>query len=219
MIDTEWILDLIESWWARHLLATTITKPDEGDGDPVDSIGGWQDPVSREVGQIPAARVEMFGHAFVPPRGQRCRALLRKAAGIVWPLGSKRYRPKGMKEGESCLYCTKEGTTVWLKADGSLWIDAAPSQDVVVNQGAKKVCRVGDTGKTGIVKMVVADVPPPAPAGTKQVTFTYTDPIDSSINLIGSLTFSAAGLLAAVPAPDGAALRTELDSGADRFKA
>lgn len=144
MIDTEWILDLIESWWARHLLATTITKPDESDGDPVDSIGGWQDPVSREVGQIPAARVELFGHAFVPPRGQRCRALLRKAAGIVWPLGSKRYRPKGMKEGESCLYCTKDGTTVWLKQDGSLRIDAAPGQDVVVNGGSAKVARQGD---------------------------------------------------------------------------
>lgn len=209
MIDGEWILDLIESWWARHLLATTITKPDEGDGDPVDTIGGWQDPRTREVGQIPAARIELFGHAFVPPRGQRCRALLRKAAGVVWPLGSKRYRPKGMKEGESCLYSTAEKTTVWAKADG----------DVVVNEGTQKVCRVGDTGKTGNIAMVVADVPPPAPAGTKLVTFTYKNPIDGSINLIGSLTFSSTGLLAAVPAPDGADLRTELDSGADRFKA
>jgi hypothetical protein len=144
MIDVEWFLDLIEGWWARHLVATTILKPDESDGDPVDSISGWPNPQTQEVGQIPAARVEMFGHAYVPPRGQRCRALLRKAAGIVWPLGSKRYRPKGIKEGESCLYCTKEGTTVWLKQDGSLQINAAPGQDVVVNGGSAKVARQGD---------------------------------------------------------------------------
>ncbi len=157
----EFILDIIESWWAVHLLATTITKPHEGEGEPVDTIAGWPDPDTKEVGQISAARVEMFGHASVPPRGQRARALLRKAAGIVFPLGSKRYRPAGLKEGESCLYCTKGGTTVWLKADGTLRIDAgggsvvvapdggmkidaAAGKDVVVNGGTKLVSRVGD---------------------------------------------------------------------------
>lgn len=133
-MSIEWILETIEEWWARHLLATTITKPDEGEADPVDTIAGWKDPETQETGQIPAARVEMFGHAFVPPRGQRCRALLRKAAGIVWPLGSKRYRPKGLKEGESCLYCTKEGTTVWLKEDGS--IEIVPGVGVMVKLGS-----------------------------------------------------------------------------------
>ncbi len=157
----EFVQNLIDEWWAGHLMATTITKPYEGDGEPVDTIAGWPDPESGEVGQIPATRVEMFGHAAVPPRGQRCRALLRKAAGIVFPLGSKRYRPAGMKEGESCLYCTKAGTKVWLKADGTLRIDAgggsvvvapdgsmtldaAAGKDIVVHGGNAPVARQGD---------------------------------------------------------------------------
>lgn len=155
------ILDVINEWWATHLIATTIAKPDDSDNDPVDTVAMWPDPATGTAGQGPAARVEMFGHAAVPPRGQRAAAILRRAAGFVFPLGSKRYRPAGMKEGESCLYCTKAGTTVWLKADGSLRVEAgggslivaadggiavsaAAGKDVTVNGGVRAVARVGD---------------------------------------------------------------------------
>lgn len=140
----QYILDEINAWWTTHFVLTSITKVDESDSPEPTVEGVAPRSDEDENSQPPAVQVEPFGLAFVAPLGQRAIALLRRSRGAVWPMGSRRYRPQGMKEGETCLYCTKAGTTVWLKADGTLRIDAASNQDVVVNGGTAKVARQGD---------------------------------------------------------------------------
>ncbi len=189
----------LEEWWFSKMSHSLITNPSE-ETEAQDTVKGYADPDGGEDGNYPLLRIEAFGMFGVPFPNQPCLILTRYGDnGFVMPLGNARYKPSDTKRGEAGLYCGKPGTTIRLKPDGSITIDAAPGQDVIVNGGKAQVARVNDSVNSGTLLLV-------APMG-----------------ILGSAQYFPPGAPLPVPLPPGAIV-VKLDagliqSGARNFKA
>lgn len=201
-MKTNWTQDelwhLFEEWWSSKMTYSLITNPSE-ETEAQDTVKGYANPEGGEDGNYPLLRIEPFGFFGIPFPNQPCMVLTRYGDnGFVLPLGNARYKPGELKRGEVGLYCGKSQTTIRLKPDGTITIDAAPGQDVVVNGGTQAVARVDDSVNAGTVLLV-------APMG-----------------LLSSVQYFPPGAALPMPLPTGA-ITVKLDagvitSGANHFK-
>lgn len=145
-------------YWSR------VVVPSEGqnDRDPlVDDVEGFdvegqeQNPDGTDSGrpieraQLDARRAELAGFAITPLKEEPTLGLGWGANLAHIPIGSKKYRPKGLKAGEPCVYNlhSSQGVIkirVESGKEGQIEITAPAGRDVVVNGGTKKVAREGD---------------------------------------------------------------------------
>jgi len=109
-----------------------------GDGDQMQTGDGSKS-------QRPARRIEPWGHRGRPPAKVRS-FWIRIGGSNVLHIGigpGKGYGPQDLDDGESAVYnVTKALVRLW--KSGKLTIDS-DGDDVVVNDGTKKVARVDDT--------------------------------------------------------------------------
>lgn len=190
---------LFEEWWATKMERSTVVAPSE-ETEALDTIQGQAGGDDDSDGSMPLLRAEPFGFFGVPMPNQPCITFIRRGDnGVVICIGNSRYRPSNTKRGEAGLYCAKEGTTIWLKQNGEVRINAGASQNVVVNDGTKSVARVDDTVDAGTLLLI-------APMG-----------------ILGAAQYFPAGTPLPSPLPTGAIAvklgNGKITTGADRFKA
>ena len=80
-------------------------------------------------------RFQEYGFSSVPKSG--AEAIVVNVGGssdhpVVIAVDDRRYRPKSLEEGESCLYTLANGVRVLCKADGSIEIGTSPSDFVAM---------------------------------------------------------------------------------------
>lgn len=187
-------------WWraafANFFFQTTITKPGEGENT--------QDVVlmSDESGTPTQAltRLEQFGDVVCPPsKRAQCIAVVSGAAGVTMSLCDPGTRPTDGKPGDRGLYSNQAGTRVHLygasaaepgkilltnpsgatqqiKQDGSIRIDAATNQDIVLNSGTESVVRVGDPVFSGDLTCEMAQDMSMPPILTVTLKYRSNDP-------------------------------------------
>lgn len=179
--------------FAQFYLYTIIKRASDGTNNQnplIDIVEGQATGGNQPGGQVPAPaqcparRIEFPGFAFVPMVNDPS-LLSGFAANLVhFALASARWRPVGLKQGETCQYNLAETqSTIKISQSGLVDIDTTtsggkgspPSQqaDVVVNQGVHAVAREGDP--VGWMLITAATV-----SGVTVVTntgWTATDPI------------------------------------------
>ena len=186
-----------------RLVGWTLTAKSSamGDRDQVETADGQK---SNDTGQQrPVRRIEPWGHRGRAPGKVRSLWLRLGSSNVVF-IGiapSKGYGPNDLDDGETALYCAKDGTEVRLdkdgnvkiKAAGNVTIDAGSAKDVIVNGGGDQVARKGDSVDGGTVTGTVT-------AGT--VNFIYTP----------------SGGAPGAPSATLALVGGKITSGADHFK-
>lgn len=202
------------SWWAGIFFQSRISRPGEG-GNTTDTVRVTEATANSPEQVIEPTRLEQYGDVVCPPKDCNAIILTKGDGGVVVPLGVPSVRPTDEKPGDRGLY-NDAGARVHLYGSQQ----GTKAGDVVVNDGTHEVARVGDTGNAGSLSMTVLPVSPPAPPGTQLISLIYTDPVDGSLNIIGSLTFSPAGTLVSVQVSfTPVKLRNVNNSGAPHFKA
>jgi phage gp45-like len=103
--------------------------------------------------QRPMLRTSPWGVATRPVVGVAC-ALVKAYGGpfgaMLVGVYTNDYGPQNLDEGEVCLYCSSSGTRVYLDKDGNVKIDAASSQNIVLNGGTLQIARSTDPVKVTI---------------------------------------------------------------------
>ena len=99
-------------------------------------------------------RVQNYGFTSRPKAGAEAAVVFvggRRDHGLVVAVDDRRYRLKGLADGEVAVY-SETGSSVVLKADGTIQVDAQGAvninsdamSDVTLNGGSLKVARVSD---------------------------------------------------------------------------
>jgi phage gp45-like len=141
-----WVQALI----ARMFLYTlTAVASSIGNADAVESADPGRDPDApddEKKSQRKLVRVQPFGFNSVPPKGIRGLSIwMSKSNGWFIGIGpTKSYGMQNCAQGETELYCSANGTRVYLDKNGVVHVDASTGQDVIVNGGSAQVGRVGD---------------------------------------------------------------------------
>jgi hypothetical protein len=204
---------------AQFFEQTTIARSSEDDDERQDVVRLYEDPDSGgDPGTIDLARVELWGDIGIPPNKEPAIILRRGDHGVLFPVASNRYRPRGFKRGDRVLYSSAIGTMVVLRGDsddatagqvevqtpsgakviidkdGNVKIDAAANKDVVVNGGTAKVARDGDDVNMGKFDVTI---------GAGAITaITWTSPSGAVVPIT----------------PAGVQLTGKIAEGADHFK-
>lgn len=153
--------------WGNVMMNGILTRTAEGE-NPSDTmrLNVQQAPDDPEA-VMPAARLEGWGDVAVPP--VNCPAMMLRSAATGWgfPLADPRYRPKETKRGDRGLFCDvagnliylhgsgsstpgqidithKTGSSVVIKEDGEVLIDAVAGKDVRFNNGVLNIARRTD---------------------------------------------------------------------------
>lgn len=153
-------------WWAGVIMQTRQSRTGEGIST-LDSATMSDQTADAPAAEIDCTRMEQFGDICLAPTDTNA-IVLRKADGaLIYPLGQPASRPTDAKVGDRGFYSDQAGTRVHLygsqatepgkilltnpsgatqqiKQDGSIRIDAASNQDIVLNGGSAAVVRVGD---------------------------------------------------------------------------
>ncbi len=141
-----------------RVAASTAT----GEKDAVE-VGGGDQRMQR-----PVRRVEPWGVRGRPPAGVFAaivKAIAGASNGLLVGISSTRYGSQALEAGETEIYCSASGTRIFLDKTGTIHIDAASGQDVILNGGTLQVARETDALDVGTLV---------ATAGPYPVLFTYT---------------------------------------------
>ena len=182
-------------WWSMVMLSAKITRSAEGK-NPQDQV---QLSVPQQPGEqaatMSAPRCETWGDIQVPPNNCPTMVLRSAFGGWGFPLADPRHRPDMGKRGDRGLFCDvagnliymhgsqsatpgqidithKTGSSILIKEDGSITIDAVSGKDVKVNNGVLEVARKTDgvdptSDMITWMTQVAAGIPtntPPSPA-------------------------------------------------------
>jgi phage gp45-like len=187
-----WIVDsVIPMLFGFTLLSKTTSI---GDQDAVE----LSDEGAAQKSQRRVTRLSPWGLVSVPVKGIRGLALRLGASNVLF-IGlapQQKYGPQNLKAGETCLYSKTNGTRVFLDENGSIRIDAASGQDVIVNGGGAKVHRFGDHSNAGTLTITLT--------GTTALSGAYVDPDGVSTPLTSGVPIT---------------LKAKANEGADHFKA
>lgn len=118
------VLDFVDARMYSTSRFTYISKS-SADGSQ-DFVQGQPNAPGEQAADDPVARLGGggWGLAAVPPAGEPCLVVRPGGGptnGIIAAVGSKRYMPANMADGDVSLFCKQSGVTVYLKAsDGSL---------------------------------------------------------------------------------------------------
>lgn len=197
--------------WANTIIQTRIATPGEGE-DTFDSV----EMTSDDGGAIPIdlTRWEQFGDVVMAPSGTNCIVLRKSDGGVSMSLMQASTRPTNGKPGDRGLYCSTQGTTLFLRADdGRLELNQASGSSVVLKADGSIVLTDKD-GKTATLDgdtLTVADVvkakhfagdglPPSASAGAAVGTGTVgiLTGTDTAFTLILSVVMGVPGTIATV---------------------
>ena len=136
-----------------------------GEKDSVEVGGGDQ----RK--QRPVRRIEHWGLRGRPPAGIWAvviKAIAGASNGLLVGISTTRHGSQNLEAGETEIYCSASGTRVFLDKNGTIHVDAASGQDVIIDGGSAKVHRVGDHGDAGTLKFTAV--------ASGVLVGTYTDP-------------------------------------------
>lgn len=185
-------------WWAGVLIQTRQSRTGEGIST-LDSATMSDQTAEAPAAEIDCTRLEQFGDVCLAPTDTNA-IVLRKADGaLIVPLGQPASRPTDAKVGDRGLYSDAAGTRVHLygsqagepgkilltnpsgatqqiKQDGSIRIDAATNQDIVLNGGVAKVVRVGDPLFSGDLTCEMAQDMSMPPILTVTLKYRSNDP-------------------------------------------
>lgn len=154
-------------WWGTKLDLVRVSATSESKTPELGLRADGAGPQGSE--QETLRQGELYGLAYSPPKESLVMRLVRFAGnGFAFPVNTARWRPDGLKVGDVVLYCNKAGTEIRLRGDkdaatagqieivqasgakvvinkdGKINVDAAPGQDVAVNQGTLNVARKTD---------------------------------------------------------------------------
>lgn len=151
--------DFVEARIFATARFTYISKS-SADGSQ-DAVQGQPNNPNEQSADDPVARLGGggWGLAAVPPAGEPC-LVVRPAGGatngIIAAVGSKRYFPSGMADGDVSLYCKQSGVSVYLKAsDGSVTISDKSGASQIAMDGTGNVTVKGG-GAPGCIKLGTA---------------------------------------------------------------
>lgn len=224
----------IEQARAAMFLFTTITTASEGENNrnPLkDTCEGHDTAGDDEGGTVPppaeadAQRIELPGFAFVPLTGQPS-ILAGFAANLFhFALASTRWRPAGLKQGETCQYNLNEKqTTFKISQQGQVDLVAAQDAQVEIRNAKGSVVTILPSGQINIDTRGASPQPDVIVNGGELRVARDTDPVDwgSCTATAGPypvmFTYFAPG--SATPGPPDATLIPSpvIDGGADHFK-
>ncbi len=121
-----------------------IEAVDDGQKVQVLQLSLLADEVRDEV-----ERFQEYGFTSVPPKGAEAILVCvagDRAHGIVIATDDRRYRPKGLAEGESAMWTKDHGKRVHAKSNGEVHIGTAPTDEVALAPATKaEIQAVRDT--------------------------------------------------------------------------
>lgn len=155
------VMDFVDARMYATSRFTYISKS-SADGDQ-DFVQGQPNNPNEQGADDPVARLGGggWGLAAVPPAGEPClvvRAAGGVTNGIIAAVGSKRYQPANMSDGDVSLYCKQSGVSVYLKAsDGSVTISDKSGSSQIAMDGSGNVSIKGN-GSPASVKLGAAPI-------------------------------------------------------------
>lgn len=173
---------------AQLFLYTTITRASEGTNNQnplVDNVeghatGGNQPGESVPApAQCPARRIEFPGFAFVP--NVKDPSLLSGVAANLFhfALASARWRPAGLKQGETCQYNLNEKQTTWkIGQRGQVDLVAAQDAQIQIKNANGTVITVSPSGQIDIDTRGASPQPDVIVNGGSLRVARDTDPVD-----------------------------------------
>lgn len=130
---------------------TTLARSTSaGDKDQAD-VAGSSEGSSRD-NQRPVLRTSPWGISGRPVAGVfvgLVKAIGQAFGGLIFGQWTDKYGPgtgalPELAEGETLIWCSKDGTKIYLDVNGVIHVDAASGQDIIFNGGALKVARDTD---------------------------------------------------------------------------
>lgn len=195
----EWAREMVRESLANLLTSTTIARASEDDADPLaDDVDLWgtSDGASAsnaeggERARPRARRMEQTGFACVPLEKEPSKVLGIGANLLHFAVAGTRYRPKGLKQGETAVYNLRAaGQQLVIKADkeSALTISVGTFLHLNVTKDGKVTIKAKDGQQVTVDSGAGADIV--LNGGTLRVA-RVTDPVVIAGTRLDPLTFA-----------------------------